>query len=1154
MKHNFIKKLIAASVVTSSVFSIYPVSALPTGINYSWVVQTNGQWAKYGEKWYYYLNGQLQKGWICDKTGWYYADQNGVMQTGVLQIGGKIYLFADSGVMQTGSVVINGKIYIAGADGVFYGENLPMPTKAYDSYGQTDKIKHPSQVVSSSDGSSITDSATVYDPLAPKEKFQITFKDDDGENLRIRNVKVGDTVTLYKPTKKGSDFVEWNTKKNGDGDSYDYDDEIKIKKNIALYAVWEEVEASDNTEEQSGVVKVEDITILPDGKKKEITSEKGTLRFRVDVLPVNADNQKVDWSVESETGTATISSSGLLTAEKNGVVIVKATAKDGSGISDTIRITISGQTSSGSSSGGSNSGGSNSGSSSGELPVISGEESIVNNSTSTELMKGNTYSTIRLATNNKETVLENIKVNKLVINGGDSIILDNCEVNYIEVLRPGTNCTITIRNGSSVQIADIGRGVTLVGNGYKTVNIDTDEVVTIDKDSSVDTLNVNELKSKIRLDGAVTTMNIASGSANSVVEGLGTIGKLVNDALNVKLGVAGIDSIIGSGENTNLDGLIDKAKELEEITKQVESIEKANSTDNSELIEKIQAKINETNPENPYKSDYEKLKFRLEKLNDDNSLSQQLKEARKYVIAFEKAVGIDPTSTVKFTVGSTSEGNVEIVYSQNSGMTIDKFTSKEKQDIRNTSNDDERLEKSKDDMCAYAQYFVDNLTPGLVDKESLQRRINSTSAKVVEGKKLRILVSDIKAGNTEFTVNDYKNAGITSISSSNLKLANKYLDENRDDLIEIPTELTLDNNGKENNYTITDVINKNKELINKQISEASETIKLANIAEKNITSANSEINKFYTTNSLVENKVTLENVEVAKKLFDAAILSKKNLDDYMTNQGISSDKYSEYVENYNTIKDKYEDTKVKVKESTLALCRKEINGLYVGDVIDKYGNVTTPYPNIISSLTTTKIQEIDTLIKKIENEYSNIISSEELVMFGNALINANKEYNEFQVALKALENNISIAAECSNLSSKGGSLTKSEVGYTYTFSFSAKSNDYVVDSSYYVTRSGLGSIFIPDQKLQSLAFDIKASGGIYYLASGQKVKFEVANVLETIKTDGSIERKLQFTTGNDNSLLQLKKQDNSKTYDFKVDIDKKIVGDQYICILTITRN
>lgn len=1200
MKHNFLKKLIATSVITSSIFSICPTTVLAAGVNYAGVGQTNGQWSKQGENWYYYVGGQLQKGWIYDRTGWYYADKNGVMQTGVVQIGGNIYLLADSGVMQTGTVVINGKVYTAGSDGVFYGDDLPVPTKSFDWYGTNDNIAHPSQVIDSSeDDSSSTNPVTAYDPLAPKEKFQVIFKDDDGEDLKIKNAKDGDTITLYKPTKKGYEFVEWNTKKNGDGEDYDYDDEIKVEKDIKLYAVWEEIKVTDDNAEELGIVKVQDITIVPEGKKKEITTDKGTLKFSVDVLPVNADNKKVDWSVESETGKATISNNGLLTAEENGVVIVKATAKDGSGITDSIRITISGQKSgsgsgegdSGSGSGSGNGSGSGSGTNNGELPVIVGDEAIINNSTSTELMKGNTYSTIRIATNNKEITLQNIKANKIVINGGDNIILDNCQVNYIEVLRPGTNSTVTLRNGSTAQIVNIERGVTLAGTGYNKVNAKTDEVVVIDSSAVINTVNITELKSNVNLNGKVTTMNIASSAANSIIQGSGSIDKLVNDALNIKLGVSSVGSISGTvgGTNTSENGLINEVKKLQDITKLVDAIEKLklkssdklsklidegnikefnitvdNVTDDDKVIsvninkelsvEELQEILDRIPSKNSYKSEYEKLSFRLEKLNSSNSLSQQLRDARNHVMALEKAVAIDPTSTVKFIITATTDGAVEIVNSD-SGMTVDKFTDTEKQDIRNLK-DPERLERSKVDMYAYSQYFIDNLTPGLVDKDSLQRRINSASVKVTEGKNFKKLISRIKAGESTITVDDYKNAGITGVSTSNLKLVNKYIALNKDSFVEIPSQLLIDNNGKPNNYTITDAISKNKELINKEISIASETLKLANTAEKNISSARSEIDKFYTANSLVESKLTLDGVDTAKKIFDSAKTSKNNLDDYLAKQNITKD-YKDYIENYDDMESKYQETEKKLKECTSALCRKEVNSLYVGEPIDKDGNFVGSYPDIVSNLTISKIEEIDALIKKIETEYSGIVTSDKLKVYGDALINASNEYNEFQTVLKSLENNISIVSECSNLSTNGGTLTKSEIGYTYVISFSSKPSDYSVESSYNVIKGGLGSIFVQKDsgKSQAVEVDIATSGGVYEIIDGSKISFNVASVIETTNTDGSISRNLQFTTIKDQTVvLKLQKKNDTKVYNFKVEIDKKIVGDKYSCTLIITRS
>jgi len=50
------------------------------------------------------------------------------------------------------------------------------------------------------------------------------------------------------------------------------------------------------------------------------------------VLPVDATDPSVTWSVEDGTGQATIDSSGLLTAVAAGTVTVVATANDGSGV------------------------------------------------------------------------------------------------------------------------------------------------------------------------------------------------------------------------------------------------------------------------------------------------------------------------------------------------------------------------------------------------------------------------------------------------------------------------------------------------------------------------------------------------------------------------------------------------------------------------------------------------------------------------------------------------------------------------------------------------------------------------------------------------------------------------------------------------------
>lgn len=90
-------------------------------------------------------------------------------------------------------------------------------------------------------------------------------------------------------------------------------------------------------------IKVTAITV--NSAANTITQNGGTLAMQAAVLPLNATNTTVTWSVDSPS-LASISSTGLLTAIANGKVTVKATAKDGSGVFATKEIVISGQSNS----------------------------------------------------------------------------------------------------------------------------------------------------------------------------------------------------------------------------------------------------------------------------------------------------------------------------------------------------------------------------------------------------------------------------------------------------------------------------------------------------------------------------------------------------------------------------------------------------------------------------------------------------------------------------------------------------------------------------------------------------------------------------------------------------------------------------------------
>ncbi len=74
-----------------------------------------------------------------------------------------------------------------------------------------------------------------------------------------------------------------------------------------------------------------------------INTQGGLLQLTAAILPGNATNRQVIWSI-SDTNLATITQIGLVTAKANGTVIVTATAADGGGATATKTITITNQT------------------------------------------------------------------------------------------------------------------------------------------------------------------------------------------------------------------------------------------------------------------------------------------------------------------------------------------------------------------------------------------------------------------------------------------------------------------------------------------------------------------------------------------------------------------------------------------------------------------------------------------------------------------------------------------------------------------------------------------------------------------------------------------------------------------------------------------
>lgn len=90
-------------------------------------------------------------------------------------------------------------------------------------------------------------------------------------------------------------------------------------------------------------VDAESITITAAGDATTIEANNGTLQMSAEVSPDTATFQGVTWSTHGGTGSSTINQSGEVQAVSNGTDTIRATAQDGTGISDDYILTYSNQ-------------------------------------------------------------------------------------------------------------------------------------------------------------------------------------------------------------------------------------------------------------------------------------------------------------------------------------------------------------------------------------------------------------------------------------------------------------------------------------------------------------------------------------------------------------------------------------------------------------------------------------------------------------------------------------------------------------------------------------------------------------------------------------------------------------------------------------------
>jgi hypothetical protein len=100
---------------------------------------------------------------------------------------------------------------------------------------------------------------------------------------------------------------------------------------------------SSSTSSSASPVSVTGIMVGSEGNQMTITILSGTLQMDAVITPNHATNPAVTWSVQNQTGEATITATGLLTAFSDGSVLVKATSISNPSIEGSLVITITNQ-------------------------------------------------------------------------------------------------------------------------------------------------------------------------------------------------------------------------------------------------------------------------------------------------------------------------------------------------------------------------------------------------------------------------------------------------------------------------------------------------------------------------------------------------------------------------------------------------------------------------------------------------------------------------------------------------------------------------------------------------------------------------------------------------------------------------------------------
>ena len=227
-------------------------------------------------------------------------------------------------------------------EAVYWNTTGPLPTSNDSLYQKAGLTLSPpgtvyAAVYDSSAGSWSDQASATYTIVPPTVSVTGVALNDHALNLTLGETTAALTATVT-PSNATNKAVTWGSSNAGVATVNN-----GVVTPVAMGTAIITVTTTDSSKTDTctvtvNTIPVTSITVL--GANSATSLENGSaLQMNASVLPANATDSNIVWSVVSETGTATISSNGMLTATGVGVVTVTAT-NAASGVTGTENITI----------------------------------------------------------------------------------------------------------------------------------------------------------------------------------------------------------------------------------------------------------------------------------------------------------------------------------------------------------------------------------------------------------------------------------------------------------------------------------------------------------------------------------------------------------------------------------------------------------------------------------------------------------------------------------------------------------------------------------------------------------------------------------------------------------------------------------------------